>query len=524
MCARDSPRAVFARIMLRLLASLGRLPVLRKFVSSNAEPAQRACFLAFSIAWRRLRGLTLLGMLAALFLWSSASAETSARVPPALSALEALSGAVQVLARRVHPCVVKVVAMGYLDVADQGADQGVVTRGQSSGSGVIIDPDGYIVTNAHVLSGADNAQVTLPASALSSDREGWSPGAGKTLVAQVVGIDAETDVALLRVSETGLPFLPLTPTAPIHQGDVVLAFGSPMGLEDSVSLGIVSSVARQFEPEDMIAYIQTDAPINPGSSGGPLVDAAGRMVGINTLFLSESGASEGLGFAMPVDLVAAVVEQLRYTGRAVRAYLGLDVRSVSPALAAAWTLPAAGGVVVQDVEREGPAQDTGIEPGDLIASVDGQPLANLLQLNIRLYRAAAHTRLKLTILRAGRRLTVPVEVRDRETSTSRLVSSVRRRNLIPQLGVFVTDIDEDLSVELSQERGKGGVLVVAALVETPALGEDLEVGDIIYRMNRQPVTSSERLRELVSATRTGDPVAFQVEREGQLRFVAADIP
>ncbi|MCG6860140.1 MAG: trypsin-like peptidase domain-containing protein [Chromatiaceae bacterium] len=438
--------------------------------------------------------------------------------------MNALSDAVQALARRVHPCVVKVVAMGYLREEEESSDQGAVSRGQNSGSGVIIDPNGYIVTNAHVLSGADHAQVTLPATALSADREGWSPGVGKNLTAQVVGIDAETDIALLRVPETGLPFLPLTLSPPIRQGQVVLAFGSPLGLEDSVSLGIVSSSARQFGPEDMIAYIQTDAPINAGSSGGPLIDAAGRVVGINTLFLTESGASEGLGFAVPVDLAAAVVEQLRHTGRAVRAYIGLDLRTVSPSLAAAWELPSVGGIVVQDVDQEGPARDADIAPGDLIDSVDGRPIANLLHLNISLYRASADTRLELGVLRDGRRLVVPVEVRDREPPISQIATAVRKRSLLSQFGIFVTDMNKDLANELGQSRGEGGVLVVATLGETLALGETLEVGDIIYRMNRDPVTSIEQLRQLLSVMKAGEPVAFQVERDGRLRFVATDIP
>jgi serine protease Do len=176
------------------------------------------------------------------------------------------------------------------------------------------------------------------------------------------------------------------------------------------------------------------------------------------------------------------------------------------------------------VDQEGPAHGTGIHPGDLIESVDGQSLTNLLQLDLRLYRAAAGTRVQLGVVREGRLLTIPVEVRDRQTPTSRILSSVRKRNLIPQFGIFITDMDKDLSAELGQARGKGGVLVTAALVETPALGENLVVGDIIYRMNREPVTSSEHLRDLLSGVQTGDPVAFQVERDGRLRFVATEIP
>jgi S1-C subfamily serine protease len=267
-------------------------------VSPRHSPAKRARLIP-SVGWKQLLGLAALGALSALSVSGSAaeSAPTGA-----LSTLGAVSDAVQDLARRVHPCVVKVVAMGYLGAEDGSLDQGSVSRGQSSGSGVVIDPDGYIVTNAHVLGGADHAQVTLPASAPPSGQDGWNPGAGKILEAQVVGIDAEVDIALLKVPETGLPFLPLT------------------------------------------------------------------------------------------------------------------------------------------------------------------------------------------------------------------------------LGIFVADMDTDLAEELSQSRGEGGVLVVATLGETPAIGEDLRVGDIIYGMNRHRVSSSARLRELVNAMKPGDPLAFQIEREGRLRFVAAEIP
>ncbi len=414
--------------------------------------------------------------------------------------------------------------MGYLGADDGSTDQGTVSRGQSGGSGVIIDPEGYIVTNAHVLGGADHVQVTLPFGVAASGHDGWNPRAHRILPAQVVGEDADADVALLKVEETGLPFLPLTRDQPVRQGELVLAFGSPQGLEDSVSLGVVSSAARQFEPEDPIAYVQTDAPVNPGSSGGPLIDAAGQVVGINTLFVSQSGGSEGLGFAIPAELVKVVVEQLRRSGRSVRADLGLDVRTVSQTLAAAWGLAAVSGVVVEDVDAEGPARQTAIRPGDLIDSVDGQPLANLLELNLRLYRAVPGTTLQLGVLRDGQRLTVTVKTREHVSATAKLAAAVRQQDLIPELGVFVVDMDRNLAQELAQARGQGGVLVAAILSETPAVGEDLQTGDIIYRMNRQQVTSGERLRELLRGMKPGDPVAFQLERNGRLRFVVAEIP
>jgi serine protease Do len=465
---------------------------------------------------------TAAGVALAVCLCGPARGEGQRPDPASPSALGALSEAVQDLARRVHPCVVKVVAMGYLD-SDDGGDQGTVGRGQSSGSGIVIDPDGYVVTNAHVLAGADHAQITLPASAAPPGWDGWNPGAGKILPARVIGVDAEADVALLKVPKAGLPYLPLT-AEPVRQGQVVLAFGSPRGLDDSVSMGVVSSTARQFDPDDPIAYVQTDAPVNPGSSGGPLVNAAGEVVGISTLFLSQSGGSEGLGFAVPVELVRVVVDQLRRTGHTVRADLGLDVRTVNQALAAAWGLPATGGVVVQDVEPDGPGQEAGIRPGDLIESMDGQPLANLLQLNLSLYRAASGARVRLDVLRDGQRIAMAFRAREHESASSAMAAAVRKKNLISELGLFVTDMDQDLAEELAQARGKGGVLIAAMLGETPALGEDLRAGDIIYRMNRHPVTSSARLRELLRGMKPGDPVAFQVERAGRLRFVAAEIP
>jgi serine protease Do len=498
--------------------------VRRIFINSNVWLARWTTFVASSIGWQQTGRLILSSLLTAVFFWSPASAATYAAEPSALSALNALSDAVQALTRRIQPSVVKVVAMGYQNTEDESSDEGAVNRGQNSGSGVIIDPDGYILTSAHVLGGADYAQVTLPARALTSGPEDSTPRVGKTLTARVLGADAETDIALLRVPATGLPFLSLSSSQAVQQGQVVLAFGSPLGLEDSVSLGVVSAVARQFGPEDMISFIQTDAPINAGSSGGPLVDAAGRVVGINIFFLTESGVSEGLGFAVPVELVAAVVEQLRHRGQAVRAYLGLDLRTVSPSFAAAWELPASAGIVVQDVDLEGPARDTGIEPGDLIVSVDGRPIANLMQLNIGLYRAAADARLELGVLRDGRRLVVPVKVRDREPPVSQIAAAVGKRSLISQLGIFVTDMNEDLARELGQFRGEGGVLVVARLDKTLAQAEALVLGDIIYRMNRQPITSSEQLQQQLDTMKAGEPVVFQVERDGRLRFVDTNIP
>jgi serine protease Do len=451
-------------------------------------------------------------------------AETPGSAPPVPSFLAALSESLRELAWKVHPCVVKVVSTGFREPDDNSGEQGVVSREQSSGSGVIIDPDGYIVTNAHVVVGADRARVTLASISPASAGGDSGLGGGKVLEAEVVGLDSEADVALLKVPQADLPYLPLADSNRVQQGQVVVAFGSPMGLEDSVSFGIVSSTARQFDPEDPIAYIQTDAPINPGNSGGPLVDAAGRVVGINTLILSQSGGNEGLGFAVPSSVVSAVVEQLRRSGRVARGDIGIEARTVTPTLAAAWRLPAAGGVMVRDVEPESAAQRAGVLPGDVIASVNGKALNNVLQLTLSLYRAPVGSTLQLGILRDSHEIPFAVEVRERAPDVLRVAGAVKAQNLVPQLGVFVMDLDQKLAEQLGQARGRGGVLVAATLEEGPSFDEDLRAGDIIYRVNRQRVPSAARLRELLNGMKAGDPVAFEIERDGQLHFLALELP
>jgi serine protease Do len=465
--------------------------------------------------------------LATLIALSAPSLALSPSQPPdpgpslAGQPLLALSDSVETLVRRVHPSVVKIAAMGFDGKNDEGTAAGIVTRARTSGSGTIVDADGLIVTNAHVLAGAERVQVTVPADTIPG-----RPGGGATMMvaAQVLGSDPVADVALLKVPLTGLPYLPLDASVTVRQGQAVLAFGSPMGLDDSVTLGIVSSPARQLEPGDPVAYIQTDAPINPGNSGGPLVDAEGRVVGISTMILSQSGGSEGIGFALPVDLVATVVQQLRRTGRVAPGDIGLEARSNAPDLARAWQLPTELGAVVEDVEPDGPAHHAGIRPGDLIESLDGRPLTGLPALRLALYRAPIGSTLRLGILRDRERLGVEVKVRPGRSGSHRLAAAVNGQSLIQQLGVFVLDIDDELSSELGQARSKGGVLIAAQLEELPTLGEDLQVDDILYAVNRHPIASVARLRELLKSVHPGEPIAFQVERNGALRFVVMELP
>ena len=317
-----------------------------------------------------------------------------------------LSSSLEATARLVGPAVVQIFTTLYTPgegVVPRTAD--LVTTERASGSGVIVDPDGYIVTNAHVVRGAQRLRVELPVPAAG---QSILAARSRTVSGQVVGIDLETDLAVIKVDARGLPALTFGDSDELKPAQMVLALGSPLGLQNSVSLGVVSAVARQLEPESTMIYVQTDASINPGSSGGPLVDLRGRLVGINTLILSQAGGNEGLGFAAPSNIVRTVYEQIRKNGRVRRGDIGVRAQTVTPALAAGLNLARDYGVVIADVTPGGPAARAGLRSGDLVVALDGKPMENGRQLQVSLYRRLVGDVVSLDILRDGQSLKVPV--------------------------------------------------------------------------------------------------------------------
>lgn len=461
----------------------------------------------------------------ALALAPAAEAQPQIRAAGAQRALAELSASFQELSRRVHQSVVKVTAVGYRQLEeDESEEPGVAARQQSSGSGVIIDENGYLVTNAHVVIGAQRVQVTLPAP-VSGPRSALRP-LGRVVRAELVGLDLETDIALLKVNEKNLPALPLADSDAVEQGQLVLAFGSPMGLDNSVTMGVVSSPARQLKPDDPMIYIQTDAPINPGNSGGPLVNTEAGVVGINTLILTQSGGSEGIGFAVPSNIVSNVVDQLRKSGRVVRGDIGVTTQTITPALAAGWKLPRPWGVVIADVEPDGEGDRAGLRVGDVIGSLNGKAMEYARQFNVNVYRPVIGETVSLGILRGARELAVKVKVVERhdEASTYADLAS-REENLIPELGIFAVDLTTALREQVSPVRGdKDGVLVAARHADGPLLEEGFRAGDVIYAVNRNAVKSAAELRALLRKMKSGDGVAVQVERSGRLRFISFELP
>ena len=306
-------------------------------------------------------------------------------------------------------------------------------------------------------------------------------------------------------------------------GQLVLAFGSPMGLNSSVTLGVVSAVARQLEADEPMIYLQTDAPINPGNSGGPLVNVDGQIVGINTLILSQSGGNEGLGFAAPSNIVRNVFEQIRQFGRVRRGEIGVRAQTITPLLAEGLHLPRDTGV---DPERRVPGgrrpQRPGLKAGDIVLSLDGKPMENGRQMQVNLYSRAVGDTVQLEIERGTTVQPVLVKVAEREDDPTRFSPLVAPDEpYIDRLGVLGLTLDAKAAEMLPDLRVTSGVVIAATSAATLSGAEgQLKSGDVIHDVNGKPVTSVEELRAAIARLKAGDAVVMQVEREGELIYVA----
>jgi serine protease Do len=432
--------------------------------------------------------------------------------------LTQLSQSLEELAQRVAPSVVQVLVTGY--TGPESSEGSPLFKQRATGSGVILSAEGHIVTNAHVVRGARRVQVLLRE--LPPRGSSVLKSRGETTGATIVGIDAETDLAVLKVERTGLKALSLGDSEALRQGQLVMAFGSPLGLDNSASLGVVSAVARQLAPESPMIYIQTDAPINPGNSGGPLVDTEGRVVGINTLKFSEGGG-EGLGFAAPSNIVKNVFEQIRATGAVRRGEIGATTQTLTPTLCAGLGIAPTEGVLVADVAPASGAARGGLAPEDVIVAVDGKPMENARQLSVNLYRRAPGSSVVLDVLRGPVRKSLAVTISERERDPEALRALLTpERNVVPRLGLLALDLDEDVAKRLPPLRAKAGVVVAAVTGEGPAWADEPRPGDVIYSLNGAFVGSVNALRDAVGSLQPGQPVVLRIERASRLMYLAAE--
>ena len=432
-----------------------------------------------------------------------------------------LSDSLRTVAAEVLPTVVEIVVTSYAPI--DGSARALLATRESGGSGVIVDPTGYIVTNAHVVEGARRVQVRLPA-ALSGEGGGsiLKPS-GDLVGAIVIGTDAETDLAVLKVQREGLPYLELADSDEVGPGMIVLAFGSPFGLESSVTLGILSATARQLRPEDPMIYLQTDAPINPGNSGGPLVDTHGRVIGINTMIFSQSGGNEGIGFAAPSNIVRFVYEQIREHRRVRRGILGVNAQTITPLMAKALSLPRDWGVIISDVYPGAPASMAGLHHGDIIVSLDGKAMENARQFDVNLYRKEIGSTVTVEVLRGGHTQSFQVQVVERPDEANQFAAMVTpEQNLVEKVGLLCLNLDENIARMLPNLRINSGVIVGARQTGSRQAAGFLP-GDVIHSVNGKTVMNLADLKREIQALLPLSPVVIQVERRGIFTLIVFEI-
>jgi len=456
-------------------------------------------------------------LLAALLAAVTATLEGQRRAPLVL-----LDNAIESLVHDVSPSIVQVLVTGIGPVPAPGRTLAVAHE-QVIGSGVIVDSAGFIITNAHVVAGAQRVEVIMTPSR-TADGGRLPPRGAPLLAARIIGLDRVTDLAVLKVDTTGLAALPFGDSDRLHEGQLVLTFGSPAGLANSVTMGVVSSVAREVDPDRPVVYIQTDAPINPGNSGGGLVSADGALVGINTFILSQSGGSEGLGFAIPSNMAAFVYRQLRAYGHVHRGVIGMTGQEITPVLARGLGLPRDWGILVADVASDGPAASAGLESGDVVVGLNGRPVATLAQFVADVTMRSAGRPVQLDVLRGAATLTVRVPVSEQRDSLDRIMTSLDpERNLVRKIGVLGVGIDSNVAGLMSGLRIRSGVLVVAQALDAGGAQTGLSAGDVIHTVNRTPVGTLDELRAALRGLKSGDAVVLGIEREGGLLFLPFEL-
>ncbi|MEI7038193.1 DegQ family serine endoprotease [Fulvimonas yonginensis] len=382
----------------------------------------------------------------------------------------------------------------------------------SLGSGFVISSDGYILTNNHVVEGADAVTVRL------QDR--------RTLTAKVVGTDPNYDIALLKVDAKGLPSVTIGDSRALKPGQWVLAIGSPFGLDYTVTQGIVSAVGRNLGSGDQpyTSFIQTDVPINRGNSGGPLFNLQGQVVGINSQIYSNTGGYLGVAFSIPIDVAMNAVKQIKDHGYVTRGQLGVQVRGVDSDIAKALKLDNAQGAIVADVTDGSGAARAGIQPGDVILGYNGQPIRDAADLPPLVGMTKPGTRVPVEILRDGKKQTLQVTIGEMPHGKAGATGGDHpaASSGSAALGLSVRDLDEDARQQLDLPKGEG--VVIADITGPVAARAGLQPGDVILRVNQQKVGSAAAFRAATRDVKPGDTILLLVRRDDVTNFVTLTVP
>lgn len=432
--------------------------------------------------------------------------------------LAGLSQSFEDIASKISPAVVQIFATGYGPSRDQSR---IFAKQRVTGSGVILDTKGYIITNAHVVAGARLVRVMIP---LTNEERAAQKSVlkteGRIVGGQVVGLDYETDLAVIRVQAQDLVSLKLADSDDVAQGQVVLAFGNPFGLNNSVSMGIVSAVARQLQPEHPVVYIQTDATINPGNSGGPLVNANGDVVGINTMIFTQSGGSEGIGFAVPSNIVKTIFEQIRATGKVRRGEIGVYAQTVDPILASGLGFRDDARVILGDVYPGGPADKAGLKVGDVVLTLDGKPMENGRQLHVNVYRKIIGNKVAIEYIRDGKKNVARVNVVERPSRMEHFADVVTpEKNLVERIGILGMTLTPMLNQIVPGLRKQEGVIVAAKSADSPVWRDRFVPGDVIYEVNSQRVRDLSDLKAAVDGVDSGDALVILIQRGSHLQYL-----
>jgi serine protease Do len=360
-------------------------------------------------------------------------------------------------------------------------------RQEAAGSGVIMTPDGYILTNSHVVDGATKVHVTL------ADKREFD--------AKVIGTDTKSDIAVIKVAATGLPAVTIGDSSKVEVGDLALAIGNPFDLGQTVTMGIVSALGRTgLGIEDYENFIQTDAAVNPGNSGGALVNSHGELIGINTAILSESGGNQGIGFAIPSNMARSLMDEIKDHGKVTRGYLGIYPQPLSPALASSFGLKDTKGALVAEVEDNSPASAAGMQRGDVIREINGQAITDPGDLRFKVADLAPGSKLSVKLLRNGTEKTLSVVVGTADVKTAENGNPVPDKNPTGKLGLSYQELSPQLARQMGLSASTSGVVVTQVQPDSPAADAGVQQGDVVEEVNRQPVKSANDFRSALEQT------------------------